>query len=157
MQPTLRRWEGVRRPGGHLWRSFLGGMVACLCLVSCTSRSVVPPAPPPAPGSPPSPTATHIEYGTASWYGKERQGRRTASGEVYDSEQLTAAHRTATFGVQALVTNLANGRKAWVRINDRGPALASRVLDVSYAAARQLDMVRTGVARVKIEFFTQGL
>lgn len=92
----------------------------------------------------------------ASWYGRERQGRRTASGERYDSEQLTAAHRTAMFGSAALVTNLGNGRQVWVRINDRGPALTERVLDLSYAAARQLDMVRAGLARVKIEFFAAG-
>jgi rare lipoprotein A len=65
---------------------------------------------------------------------------------------LTAAHRTVPFGTYALVTNLDNGQQVRVRINDRGPALASRVLDLSYAAARRLDMVQSGMARVKVEF-----
>lgn len=117
--------------------------------MSCTSRSIAPAVSPSTAPSAPS----RIEYGLASWYGRERQGRRTASGEPFDSAQLTAAHRTAAFGSAALVTNLANGRTVWVRINDRGPALPERVLDLSYAAAQQLDMVSTGVARVKIAFF----
>src|SRR5215472_12100490 len=93
----------------------------------------------------------------ASWYGRERHGRRTASGEIFDSNQLVAAHRTAPFGTYALVTNLANGRTVQVRINDRGPAVAGRVVDLSYAAARQLDMVYVGVTRVKIEFLAAPL
>jgi len=70
---------------------------------------------------------------------------------------LVAAHRTAPFGTYALVTNLANGRTVQVRINDRGPAVAGRVVDLSYAAARQLDMVRVGVTRVKIELLAAPL
>jgi rare lipoprotein A len=93
-----------------------------------------------------------MQYGLASWYGRERHGRRTASGEIVDSNQLVAAHRTAPFGTYALVTNLVNGRTVQVRINDRGPAVAGRVVDLSYAAARQLDMVSVGVTRAKIAF-----
>ena len=121
-------------------------------VVSCTSRSAAPP--PTAPYQAPSPP---IQYGLASWYGRERHGRRTASGEIFDSNQLVAAHRTAPFGTYALVTNLANGRTVQVRINDRGPAVAGRVVDLSYAAARQLDMVLVGVTRVKIEFLAAPL
>jgi peptidoglycan lytic transglycosylase len=93
-----------------------------------------------------------VQIGLASWYGRRWQGRPTASGERYDRRQLTAAHRTAPLGTQAVVTNLANGHTVRVRINDRGPHTRHRILDLSYEAARQLDMVRTGAARVKVEF-----
>jgi rare lipoprotein A (peptidoglycan hydrolase) len=93
-----------------------------------------------------------VQIGLASWYGRRWQGRPTASGERYDRHQPTAAHRTAPLGTQAVVTNLANGYTVRVRINDRGPHTRHRILDLSYEAARQLDMVRTGAARVKVEF-----
>ena len=93
-----------------------------------------------------------VQIGLASWYGRRWQGRPTASGERYDRHQATAAHRTAPLGTQAVVTNLANGHTVRVRINDRGPHTRHRILDLSYEAARQLDMVRTGAARVKVEF-----
>jgi rare lipoprotein A len=126
--------------------------------VSCTSRSTVPPPTPPSPPPDPTPTPSfRIQYGLASWYGRERHGRRTASGEIFDTHQLVAAHRTAPFGTYALVTNLTNGRTVQVRINDRGPAIAGRLVDLSYAAARQLDMVRVGVTRVKIEWLVAPL
>ena len=127
-------------------RTLLCCLLVASLLTSCTRQHVSPPAStPPVPGR-------RIQYGLASWYGRERQGQRTASGELYDSTQLTAAHRTAPLGIYALVTNLDNGRTVQVRINDRGPAIAERMLDLSYAAARQLGMVRVGVARVKVEF-----
>jgi rare lipoprotein A len=93
-----------------------------------------------------------VQIGLASWYGRRWQGRPTASGERYDRHQPTAAHRTAPLGTQAVVTNLANGYTVRVRINDRGPHTRHRILDLSYEAARQLDMIRTGAARVKVEF-----
>ena len=93
-----------------------------------------------------------MQIGMASWYGRQWQGRLTASGERYDQRQPTAAHRTAPLGTQAVVTNLANGRKVRVRITDRGPHTRQRILDLSYEAARRLDIVRTGAARVKVEF-----
>ncbi len=130
-----------------LWCLLITGLVA-----SCTSRSAAPPPTPPYPAP-----SLRIQYGLASWYGRERHGRRTASGEIFDSNQLVAAHRTAPFGVYALVTNLANGRTVQVRINDRGPAVAGRVVDLSYAAARRLDMVHVGVTRVKVEFLAAPL
>jgi rare lipoprotein A len=120
-------------------------LVLASLVTSCTRRPTHPPAVVPFPG-------LRTEYGLASWYGRERYGRRTASGEIYEGNKLTAAHRTAPFGTYARVTNLANGRTVEVRINDRGPAIGGRVLDLSYAAARQLDMVHAGIARVKVEW-----
>ena len=95
--------------------------------------------PPPAP-----PT------GNASWYGRAHQGRKTASGEPFDMNALTAAHRTLPLGTRVLVTNLRNGRTVEVRINDRGPQIPDRIIDLSYAAARALDAVGDGVFRVRI-------
>lgn len=143
-----------------MWQTQVRTLLRCLLVVSlltsCT-RQPSPPVVPDPPVSPPSVPALpappfRVQYGLASWYGREWHGQRTASGEIYDSGQLTAAHRTAPFGTYALVTNLENGRTAQVRINDRGPGTAGRVLDLSYAAARQLEMIRTGVTRVKVEF-----
>jgi rare lipoprotein A len=88
--------------------------------------------------------------GQASWYGKPHHGRRTTSGEIYDMNKLTAAHRTLPFGTRVLVTNLDNGRTVEVRINDRGPFRRDRVLDLSYAAARQLGAVGEGVIPVNL-------
>ena len=98
--------------------------------------------------------SSRVHRGMASWYGKRWQGRRTASGARYDRHQLTAAHRTAPFGTQALVTNLANGRMVRVRITDRGPHTRQRILDLSYEAARQLAMLQTGTTRVQVEWLT---
>lgn len=89
--------------------------------------------------------------GTASWYGWEFAGRPTACGERFDPQRLTAAHRTLPLGTSARITNLRNGRIVVVRINDRGPYVAPRVLDLSLAAARALDMVDRGLADVLIE------
>jgi rare lipoprotein A len=91
------------------------------------------------------------QVGTASWYGPEFQGGRTASGERFDQQAFTAAHPTLPLGTRARITNLENGRSVVVRINDRGPKTRGRVLDVSYAAARALGMLRRGTARVRIE------
>jgi rare lipoprotein A len=88
--------------------------------------------------------------GQASWYGKPHHGRPTTSGEIYDMNKLTAAHRTLPFGTRVLVTNLENGRTVEVRINDRGPFRRDRVLDLSYAAARQLGAVGEGVIPVNL-------
>jgi len=91
------------------------------------------------------------QVGVASWYGKEFQGRPTASGERYDLHALTAAHRTLPFGTRVKVTNLENGRSVIVRINDRGPNQPGRLIDLSYAAARQIGLVANGTAKVRIE------
>lgn len=89
--------------------------------------------------------------GTASYYGKAHHGKRTASGERFNQNALTAAHRTLPFGTRVKVTNLANGRSVIVRINDRGPFGRGRIIDVSRKAAEQLNMLRTGTARVRLE------
>ncbi|ODP39656.1 septal ring lytic transglycosylase RlpA family protein [Sphingomonas turrisvirgatae] len=88
--------------------------------------------------------------GTASYYGREIAGNRTASGERCDPDMLTAAHRTAPFGSKLRVTNLATGRSVVVRVNDRGPFRAGRIIDLSHAAAREIGMHRTGTARVSL-------
>ena len=126
-------------------------VLAVSCLSACTPGRAPAPVPmPPAQEAPSSPA--RVQYGLAAWYGQKWHGRRTASGEPFDMYQLTAAHRTVPFGTHALVTNLDNGQRVRVRINDRGPAIASRLLDLSYEAARRLDIVRAGWARVKVEF-----
>ena len=91
------------------------------------------------------------QVGIASYYGRAHDGRRTASGEVFDMNGMTAAHRTLPFGTRVRVTNLANGREAVVRINDRGPFRRGRIIDLSYAAARRLGIVGPGVAKVRVE------
>jgi len=98
-----------------------------------------------------------VQVGVASWYGKEFHGRLTANGETYDMYQVTAAHRTVALGTYSLVTNLGNGQIIRVRINDRGPFKPNRILDLSYEAARQLDLVHPGLARVKVEFLDESL
>jgi len=90
-------------------------------------------------------------YGTASWYGWEFHGRQTANGETYNMYDRTAAHRTLPFGTLVKVTNLRNGRQVIVRINDRGPFVRGREIDLSYATARDLGMLETGVERVRLE------
>lgn len=92
--------------------------------------------------------ATDLGSGTASYYGREIAGNRTASGERCDPDLLTAAHRSAPFGSKLRVTNLATGQSVVVRVNDRGPFRAGRIIDLSHAAARELGMHRTGTARV---------
>ena len=90
------------------------------------------------------------ERGTASWYGSKFHGRRTSSGESYDMHKATAAHKTLPLPSYAEVTNLDNGRKVIVKINDRGPFVDDRLIDMSYGAAVRLDMIRTGTARVEV-------
>ena len=97
----------------------------------------------------PVPGASQI--GVASWYGPGFHGRRTANGEVYDQYGLTAAHRTLPHGTWVEVTNLATDRSVRVRINDRGPYVDDRVIDLSYTAAQRIDMLRSGIAPVRVE------
>ncbi|MDX1631812.1 MAG: septal ring lytic transglycosylase RlpA family protein [Thermoanaerobaculia bacterium] len=96
------------------------------------------------------------QKGTASWYGKPFHGRRTANGETYDMYALTAAHRTLPFGTVLRVENLDNGREVTVRVNDRGPFVRGRILDLSYGAARRLGMDVSGLARVRITVIDRG-
>ena len=103
---------------------------------------------------PPPPAAVrpgYTETGMASWYGRPYDGRRAAGGEIYDMEQMTAAHRTLPFNTWVRVQNLENDRTVEVRINDRGPFVDGRIIDLSHAAARTLQMVGPGTAPVRLE------
>jgi rare lipoprotein A len=91
------------------------------------------------------------QSGMASYYAARFHGRPTASGEIFDIHQHTAAHRTLPFGTRVCVTSLVNGKSTTVRINDRGPFVQGRIIDVSPAAARELDMLHAGVVRVRLD------
>ena len=93
----------------------------------------------------------YAQAGVASWYGEEFRGKKTANGEIYDPDKLTAAHRSLPFGTLVKVTDLSNNRQVIVRINDRGPYKRGRIIDLSLGAARRLGMVKKGLARVKIK------
>ena len=140
--------------------SLTGCLLVASLLSSCTgihkpmSRPSAGGPQPDASGAEPPPT-TRVQVGVASWYGKEFHGRPTASGEIYNMYQPTAAHPTAPLGTYALVTNLDNGQSVRVRINDRGPYKRHRILDLSYEAARQIDLVRPGAGRVQVDFLAE--
>jgi rare lipoprotein A len=125
----------------------LAALIAAGCGRSQPVRATVPPAP--VPGA-------YVEQGIASWYGIPFHGRRAANGEVYDMNQPTAAHRTLPFGSMVRVTNLDNGRRTEVRVTDRGPFVDGRIIDLSFAAARAVDMVGAGIARVRLELLSTG-
>ncbi len=114
------------------------------------SSAPAPRRSPPAP-IPPAVPGVYTEEGLASWYGEPFHGRRAANGEIYDMYKLTAAHRTLPLESLVRITNLRNGRTTEVRINDRGPFVEGRVVDLSLAAARELDMVGPGVVPVRLE------
>jgi len=101
--------------------------------------------------TPPVPDTVSRETGVASWYGRDFQGRTTASGEIFDQNGISAAHRTLPLGTVLNVTNLDNFKSIMVRINDRGPFVKGRVLELSFGAAKELGFVTQGTARVKIE------
>lgn len=90
--------------------------------------------------------------GKASYYSDNLAGRKTANGEKYKPTELTAAHKKLPFGTKVKVTNLQNGKTITVRINDRGPYVSGRIIDLSKAAAKELDMLKAGVAKVKIKY-----
>jgi len=116
-----------------------------LALLSCGEKRTARAA-----ASPPPPAAS-VETGMASWYGHPYHGRPAASGDIYDMEQLTAAHRTLPFGTLVRVVNLENDKFVDVRINDRGPFVPDRIIDLSHAAARAIDLIGPGTARVRLE------
>ena len=93
----------------------------------------------------------HIETGVASWYGEPYHGRQAANGEIYDMNKLTAAHRTLPFGTWVEVANLSNAKRVTVRITDRGPFVQGRLIDLSRAAAKQIGMIGSGTARVRLK------
>lgn len=127
-------------------------LISALALPGCSSQQEAggqnQPTPPPQ-GSVTKPL--HKEVGEASWYGPGLQGKETANGETFDQKELTAAHPTLPMGTKAQVTNLENGKNVEVRINDRGPFVGDRVIDVSKAVAKKLDMQKDGTTQVKIE------
>ena len=96
------------------------------------------------------------ESGVASYYAHKYHGRTTASGERFDMNDMTAAHKTLPFGTRVRVTNVSNGKSVTVRINDRGPFVKGRVIDLSLAAAKKLDMVNAGVAQVRLRSAAGG-
>jgi rare lipoprotein A len=96
-------------------------------------------------------SGSHKMMGTASWYGPKFHGRRTANGERFNMNAMTAAHPSLPFNTRLRVTNLDNGRRCIVRINDRGPFKGGRIIDVSRAAARKLDFEHAGLAKVRLE------
>jgi rare lipoprotein A len=100
--------------------------------------------------------AGYVEEGTASWYGPDFHGGRTATGETYDMHAMTGAHPTLPLPTWVRVTNLENGRSVVVRLNDRGPFARGRIIDLSRAAAEQLDMIRAGTARVEVRSLAGG-
>ncbi len=101
--------------------------------------------------------AGYTEEGNASWYGVPFNGRRASNGEIYDMYKLTAAHRTLPFETMVRVTNLNNGKSTTVRITDRGPFVDNRIIDLSLAAAREIESIGPGVVPVRVEVLTQGI
>lgn len=135
--------DDMRRPIATI-RRHLGIFVALLLTASgCAATR------PPLQGS-----AT--ESGTASWYGGRFHGRRTASGEIFDASRLTAAHRSLPFGTRVRVTNLENGRRVVVRVNDRGPWRSGRIIDLSREAARSLGFLARGTVSVRLQVLEPG-
>lgn len=104
----------------------------------------------------PEALAAHEMEGLASWYGGKFQGRLTANGEIFDTNDLTAAHRTLPFDTEVLVTNTRTGHSVVVRINDRGPFVDGRVIDLSRAAASRIGIVSTGIGPVQLEILSWG-
>lgn len=127
--------------------------LAALCLLAllagCAHRH-------PKPVPPPQPMRGKVQEGISSWYGKEFDGRPTANGETFDMHGLSAAHRTLPLGTTIRVTNLDNGRDVVLKVNDRGPFVAGRILDCSYGAAKALGFAGAGLARVRIEVLRAG-
>ncbi len=108
-------------------------------------------APPAAPQPQSSTSGGYVEEGVASWYGYPFQGRRTSNGEIYEMHEYTAAHRTLPFNAVVRVTNMTNGKQTEVRINDRGPFVGNRIIDLSLSAAQAIEMVGPGTAHVRLE------
>ncbi|MDY6950956.1 MAG: septal ring lytic transglycosylase RlpA family protein [Thermodesulfobacteriota bacterium] len=141
----------------HFFILILLGLL--LVLPSCARPKKIPSA---RPGHPPpykignkwyyplKEARSFRERGTASWYGKDFHGRKTSNGEVYDMYAMTGAHKTLPFGTYVRVDNLENGKKVDVRINDRGPFVRGRIIDLSYRAAKEIGLVGPGTAPVKI-------
>jgi rare lipoprotein A len=122
-----------------------------LCLFSCTPKVVYTSRNHLMESKKEVGTIPAVQTGIASYYAEKFNGRRTSNGEIYDMHALTAAHQSLPFNSIVLVTNLENNKSVKLRINDRGPFVKDRIIDVSLAAANQLDMIGTGTAQVRIE------
>lgn len=154
---TTRRKNKNLRMG---WAILLLGVYLQACSVlPVTAPSPVPPTEPGQPRPyrvfgqwyhPMADASGYEEEGLASWYGEEFHGRRTSSGEIYDMHAMTAAHKTLPLGTYVRVHNLSNNRSVDLRINDRGPFVKGRIIDLSYSAAEALDVVRPGTAPVRV-------
>src|SRR5687767_2832344 len=137
-------------------------VLAMMLLVGATTIGPLPSATPPAPapGEPVLPPAevaeTRDQFGIASWYGEWHHGLETATGEPFDMWALTAAHPTLPLGSYVDVTNVANGRQVRVRVNDRGPYIGGRILDLSRAAAARLGPLGTGLFHVRIRVIDES-
>ncbi|WP_191832295.1 septal ring lytic transglycosylase RlpA family protein [Pseudomonas fluorescens] len=119
-----------------MWRP-LSALALFTLLAGCASHDIDP--------------RGYDKSGTASYYGSRHHGKRTASGEPFNQNAMTAAHRSLPFGTRVKVTNLNNDRSVIVRINDRGPHTRGRLIDLSRAAAEKLGMIRSGTARVRVQ------
>ena len=132
---------------------FLWMIVGCAKSITSPSKSIEKPRPYRVGKTwyhPVSEASGYQERGIASWYGKKFHGRKTSSGETYNMYALTAAHKTLPLGTRLNVTNLNNNKTVSVRINDRGPFVRGRIIDLSYAAAKKIDMLGTGTAPVEL-------
>jgi rare lipoprotein A len=130
------------------------GVTLLGCIAGCSLKQEpvpLPPAPQAKEEAAPAGKPETTQVGMASWYGPGFHGHETASGETFDQHALTAAHRTLPLGTEAKVTNLETGQSVHVTINDRGPYVQGRQLDLSQAAAKQIGLTKQGVAKVKIE------
>ena len=134
-------------------RSCVLGMVGSLLVIlaGCTEPATPPVVSEPTAAAEPEPGPSYEEVGRASWYGPWHQGRKTASGERFDMNKLTAAHPSLPLGTEARVTNLETGRSVDVTVNDRGPYVKGRSIDLSAKAAQAIGMKKQGVATVRIE------
>ena len=142
LEVYLTRLKGFHDPMLRMrlftWSTLGGVFLWLLVMAGCASTP------------PTRPSLEEAEVGLASYYADRFHGRRTASGERYDRNAFTAAHRRLPFGARVKVTNLDNGRAVTVRINDRGPFVSGRVIDLSYAAAARLGMLRNGIVKVRV-------
>jgi len=140
----------------QLLAAALAFAAGAVCAQSASAPAAPAPTPAPAAAPAPAPKMAAAASGDAlegklAWYGRKFAGRKTASGERFDPNALTMAHRTLPFGTRVKVTNMANKRSVVVRVNDRGPVTADRIGDVSAAAAARLRMQRSGVIDAKLE------
>lgn len=148
---AIRTLDNATRPRRTM--TFAGALLAIMIGVAGAQAASPTDQVSPAPNSGKGQAARHhwYQFGVASWYGRFFQGRTTASGEAYDENQLTCAHRSLPIGSVLRVTNLRNHRSVVVRVNDRGPVPENRVIDLSYAAAHMLGFGDRGLAPVRID------